>query len=198
MKSAGSVKMIPLATELDAEPMVWARLASRMLPCPPARSSSLSAATVMTAMGTEVEIVSLDITNEDETATEIARLFADAKPLKGVLHAAAVIKDGFINQLTDQTIDSVLYPKVAGGWALEKAFAKAGKQPEFMIQFSSIAATTGSPGQANYVAANGFLDALAAYRKIHQDEGGSINWGAIAATGVVGRNEEPGGASLRQ
>ena len=140
--------------------------------------------------GTEVEIVSLDITNEDETATEIARLFADAKPLKGVLHAAAVIKDGFINQLTDQTIDSVLYPKVAGGWALEKAFAKAGKQPEFMIQFSSIAATTGSPGQANYVAANGFLDALAAYRKIHQDEGGSINWGAIAATGVVGRNED--------
>lgn len=142
------------------------------------------------AQGTEVEIMSLDITNEDETAAVIARLFADAKPLKGVMHAAAVIKDGFINQLTDEMIDTVIYPKVAGGWALEKAFAKVGKQPEFMISFSSIAATTGSPGQANYVAANGFLDALAAYRKIHKDEGGSINWGAIAATGIVGRNED--------
>ncbi|WP_428927528.1 SDR family NAD(P)-dependent oxidoreductase [Marinibacterium sp. SX1] len=142
------------------------------------------------AQGTEVEIISLDITNEDETAEAIAGMFADAKPLKGVMHAAAVIKDGFINQLTDEMIDSVIYPKVAGGWALEKAFAKAGQQPEFMISFSSIAATTGSPGQANYVAANGFLDALAAYRKKHKDEGGSINWGAIAATGIVGRNED--------
>ncbi|OWU70003.1 hypothetical protein ATO3_21255 [Marinibacterium profundimaris] len=140
--------------------------------------------------GTEVEIISLDITNEDETADAIARLFADEKPLKGVMHAAAVIKDGFINQLNDEMIDSVVYPKVAGGWALEKAFAKAGKQPEFVISFSSIAATTGSPGQANYVAANGFLDALAAYRKKHKDAGGSINWGAIAATGIVGRNED--------
>lgn len=143
------------------------------------------------ATGTKVQIVSLDVTDEAATRAFVGKLFKQKSyPLRGVLHAAAVIKDGFITQLTPEMIEDVIRPKVAGAWSLQKAFDAAGQQPDFMISFSSIASLTGAAGQANYVSANAFLDALATYRKALGDIGGAINWGAIAATGVVGRNED--------
>ena len=141
--------------------------------------------------GTKVDIIAHDVTDEDATRKLIAKLFKDRSyPLKGVLHAAAVIKDGFVTQLTPEMIEDVIWPKVAGAWSLHKAFDAAGQQPDFFINFSSIASLTGAAGQANYVAANAFLDALSTYRAPLGDMGGAINWGAIAATGIVGRNED--------
>ncbi|MEP5729523.1 MAG: SDR family NAD(P)-dependent oxidoreductase [Sulfitobacter sp.] len=143
------------------------------------------------AAGTKVELVSLDITSQEDTDALIARLFDDKQyPLKGVLHAAAIFSDGLVAQLTDEMIAEVIKPKVGGAWCLQKAFEKAGRAPDFMIGFSSIASTTGAMGQANYVTANAFLDGLATYRRQFGDIGGAINWGPIAETGQVGRNDE--------
>ena len=58
MKSAGSVKMTPLATELDADPIVCETFASKSVPRTPTLRSARNAATVMTATGMEVEMVS--------------------------------------------------------------------------------------------------------------------------------------------
>lgn len=142
------------------------------------------------ARGTEVELLPLDVTCQQDVERFVAQAVGDSRyPLRGVLHAAALIKDGFITQLTDEMIESVIRPKVAGAWALHHSFAKAGVQPDFIIGFSSIASFTGAAGQGNYVAANGFLDAFAAFRKRYGDGGGAIHWGAIAGKGVVARNE---------
>ena len=49
------VKIVPLAREVEAEPMVWERLASRIVP---GRRSAEKTATVITAAGMEAEMVS--------------------------------------------------------------------------------------------------------------------------------------------
>lgn len=144
----------------------------------------------ITSRGTSVEVVALDVTDASAVEGFVAGVVTDqAHPLRGVVHGAAVIKDGFVTQLTPETISDVLRPKVLGGWALHRGFAKAGVQPDFLIGFSSVAQMIGSGGQANYVAANAFLDALAAYRRGAGLAGCAISWGAIADSGFVARSE---------
>ena len=143
----------------------------------------------ITARGTQVEAISLDITDTKATQAFVTKTAKGDRPLRGAIHAAAVIKDGFITQLTPDMISDVLRPKVLGGWALHQALSQAGIQPDFLIGFSSIAQVIGSGGQANYVAANAFLEALAAYRRARGQSGTAINWGAMAESGFVARNE---------
>ncbi|MBR9819790.1 MAG: SDR family NAD(P)-dependent oxidoreductase [Rhodobacteraceae bacterium] len=144
----------------------------------------------MQARGTLVEALALDVTSEAEMEAFIGAATADARhPLRGVVHGAAVIKDGFLNQLTPEVITEVLRPKVLGGWILHRAFEKAGVQPDFLIGFSSIAEVIGSGGQGNYVAANAFLTALARYRDSLGLNGTAINWGAMAESGFVARSD---------
>ena len=138
--------------------------------------------------GTRVSVVSLDITDASAVDACVATAQASDMPLKGVIHGAAVIKDGFANQLTPDMIGDVLSPKIKGGWNLHRAFAEHGVQPDFMIGFSSIAQATGSAGQTNYIAGNAFLDALAHYRRALGRPGTAIDWGVIADAGFVARN----------
>lgn len=137
--------------------------------------------------GVEVRAESLDVTDAGAVRSFVAAALADDKPLRGVVHGAAVIRDGFVNQMTPGMIRDVLGPKVAGGWNLHAAFAAAGTEPDFLIGFSSISPIVGSAGQANYIAANAFLDALAHYRRSLDRPGSAIDWGVIADAGFVTR-----------
>ncbi|MEM6679243.1 MAG: SDR family NAD(P)-dependent oxidoreductase [Pseudomonadota bacterium] len=141
------------------------------------------------ARGTEVDLISLDVADTSAVEALIQTLATDGtRPLKGVLHAAALIKDGFIMQLTAEMIADVLRPKVVGMWNLHQALRRQGSDA-FLVSFSSVAALIGSAGQANYVAANAFLDAMSVVRAQAGDPAGSVQWGAIAAKGMVARNE---------
>lgn len=142
----------------------------------------------MEKRGTRVECLSLDIADSAEVEAFVASRSDSEFPLRGVVHGAAVIKDGFVTQQTPEMISDVLRPKVLGGWNLHRAFEKAGYQPDFLIGFSSIAQVIGSGGQANYVAANAFLEALAQHRSALGLEGTAINWGAMAESGFVARS----------
>ena len=143
----------------------------------------------MRARGTIVDCCALDVTSSKDVHEFVANELTGDRPLRGVIHGAAVIKDGFANQLTDDMICDVLRPKVSGGWNLHQAFEKAGIDPDFMIGFSSVAQVIGSGGQANYVAANAFLDALGHYRRNLGLSGSAIDWGVIAQSGFVARNK---------
>lgn len=140
------------------------------------------------ARGTDVTVRALDITDAAAVSAFVTDSLASNKPLRGVVHGAAVIKDGFANQLTPDMITDVLSPKIRGGWNLHRAFASAGVEPDFLIGFSSISQVIGSAGQCNYVVGNAFLDALAYYRQSLDRPGTAIDWGAIADAGFVARN----------
>jgi len=140
------------------------------------------------ARGTEVTVAALDVTDYDAVRAFLADSLASDRPLRGAVHGAAVIKDGFANQLTPDMITDVLSPKIRGGWNLHRAFADAGAEPDFLIGFSSISQVIGSAGQCNYVVGNAFLDALAYYRQSLGRPGTAIDWGAIADAGFVARN----------
>lgn len=121
----------------------------------------------------------------DEAAlTDVVRAVADAMPpLRGVIHAAGVLKDNMLVNQTREQFETVMAPKVAGAWNLHRATLDA--PLDFFVLFSSIAAVLGSPGQGNYAAGNAFLDALAYYRRGLGLPAISLDWGPWADSGMA-------------
>ncbi|MFD0360320.1 type I polyketide synthase [Nocardia sp. GCM10030253] len=145
----------------------------------PAAPGVADLAAELTALGAELDVVACDVA--DRAALD--ELLADIPtehPLTGVVHAAGVLADGLLADMTAQRLATVLRPKVDAAWNLHEATRNLGLS--MFVLYSSIAGTIGSPGQANYAAANTFLDALAQHR--HRDglPATSIAWGPWRGT----------------
>ncbi len=135
--------------------------------------------------GAKVRVVKADVTDE----RQVARMVKTANklgPLRGIFHAATVLDDGILLQLTAERFSRVMAPKVAGAWNLHRA--SAGIALDYFVMFSSVSALVGAAGQANYAAANCFLDALAAHLRTLGLPALTVNWGALSEVGLVARN----------
>lgn len=139
------------------------------------------------ASGTQVEIVALDVADHEAVTALVGRLAVDPHPLRGIFHAAGVLVDRPLADLTSADYATVFRPKVQGARALDAATRDLAL--DHFVLFSSITAVTGNPGQANYAAANAILDAIASQRRSLGLAGTSINWGAIARVGMAARSE---------
>jgi acyl transferase domain-containing protein/thioesterase domain-containing protein len=126
------------------------------------------------AHGAQVEIRSCDIADRDALAGLLAGIPA-GHPLTAVIHTAGVLDDGVVGSLTRERLDMVLAPKVDAAWHLHQ-LTKDLDLAAFML-YSSISGVLGAAGQANYGAANTFLDALAQYRQSQGLAGISLAWG---------------------
>jgi acyl transferase domain-containing protein/NADPH:quinone reductase-like Zn-dependent oxidoreductase/SAM-dependent methyltransferase/acyl carrier protein len=138
--------------------------------------------------GAQVVAAKADITDEKQLADVLADIDRTMPPLRGIFHAAMVLDDGILLQLDQARFKKVIAPKVHGAWNLH---AQTLHRPlDFFVLFSSVSSLVGNPGQANYVAANAFLDAFAHYRRSLGLPAIAINWGHVAGAGYVSRHQE--------
>ncbi|MGH8082550.1 MAG: SDR family oxidoreductase, partial [Lysobacter sp.] len=93
----------------------------------------------------------------------------DIGALRGVLHCAGARSDNLILKKATVDVAAVLAPKVRGSWHLDDATADA--DLDFFALFSSGVSVFGNVGQADYAAANGFLDAFAGFRQTRVAQG---------------------------
>lgn len=138
----------------------------------------------------DVEVRALDVSNRNAVAEIFAEIRESDRPLKGIIHGAMVLDDGFLSDMTPERYRRVLAPKAAGACNLHEA--SLGDAPDFFVMFSSVASVVGNTGQANYVAANSFLDGFAHFRRSLGLPATTINWGVLGEAGVVARNADVG------
>ncbi|MDJ1179175.1 type I polyketide synthase [Roseofilum sp. BLCC_M91] len=133
--------------------------------------------------GAEVVVTQADVSVQKDMEKALKQVQETRPPLKGVIHAAGVIGSDLIQELELSQFETILRPKVVGGWVLHQLTQKL--ELDFFVNFSSIASVWGSKGQAHYAAANHFLDGLTDYRQSMGLPTYSINWGPWSGGGMA-------------
>ncbi|MDH6131107.1 acyl transferase domain-containing protein/acyl carrier protein [Kitasatospora sp. MAA4] len=139
-------------------------------------------ATELTGLGAQVTFAACDVADRAALAELLAAVPAE-HPLTAVVHTAGVLDDAIAATLTAEQLERVLRPKVDAAWNLHELTQHLDLAA--FVLYSSSAATFGGPGQANYAAANGFLDELARYRRSFGLPATSIAWGLWAQAGGI-------------
>ncbi len=131
--------------------------------------------------GTDIVVESGNIADPQTAARLVSVATATGLPLRGILHAAGVVDDATLDNITDELIERDWAPKVHGAWYLHQA---AADQPlDWFCNFSSAAVLLGSPGQGAYAAANSWLDAFTSWQRSQGVPASAIAWGAWADIG---------------
>lgn len=143
------------------------------------------------ARGVQVHVLQADVADRAALAEVLRGLERQAPPVAGIVHAAGVLDDAVLENLTPERITRVLAPKVLGATALTELLPDT----DFVVLFSSAAGLLGSAGQSSYAAANAFLDAWAHHRA--EQSLLSLNWGAWSEVGMVAADSARASAAQR-
>ncbi|HPE35589.1 MAG TPA: SDR family NAD(P)-dependent oxidoreductase, partial [Spirochaetales bacterium] len=132
--------------------------------------------------GAVVRVVRGDVS--DPSVAESLFRQDEFPPVRGVVHCAAVFDDALLADMDAERFLGVYGPKARGAFNLHRA---AGPM-DFFLCFSSVSAAYGNPSQANYAAANAYLDSLCLSRRVRGLGGLALAWGVIGGAGYVARN----------
>lgn len=154
----------------------------------PAAETSQQAVAALQERGITVHAVACDVTDLQAVTALLRHIDEAMPPLKGIVHAAMVIDDGLVRNAGAQQIERVLAPKILGAMHLDDATRE--RQLDFFVTFSSATTLFGNPGQANYVAANTWLEAQARQRRALGLPATCVRWGAIDDVGFLARNKK--------
>jgi phthiocerol/phenolphthiocerol synthesis type-I polyketide synthase C len=141
----------------------------------------------LTARGVAVHAAPCDIADRLAVEKLFDHIATTMPPVVGVLHAAMVLDDGLLTNLDEQRFHRVLAPKVSGVENLDAV--TRGRKLDYFVLFSSVTTLLGNPGQANYVAANAYMEGVARRRRQEGRPALAVGWGPITDVGVLARSE---------
>jgi acyl transferase domain-containing protein/acyl carrier protein len=160
-------------------------LTSRSGPAAPAASVL---AAELAELGCQTSIVACDAADLNSIAAVLADI-PENHPLTGIVHAAGILDDAVIGNLTPERVAAVFRSKVDAAWNLHSLTRHLDLSA--FVLYSSVAGILGNAGQAGYAAANATLDALAAHRHADGLPAISLAWGYWAeASGMTGHLTE--------
>ncbi|MEU9356456.1 type I polyketide synthase, partial [Streptomyces griseoloalbus] len=156
-------------------------------------------------LGAQVTIAACDAADRDALAAVLADIPEDA-PLTGVVHAAGIVDDGVLDDLTPERFAALHRARTAPALHLDELTRD--RDLTAFVLCSSVAGTVGTAGRAGLAAATAVLDALARRRRGEGLPATSIAWGAwtdeepgadTAGTGTTGTGvtTDTGAASAR-
>ena len=126
----------------------------------------------LAGLGAHARVVACDVAERTQVETLLAEIGSE---LTGVVHAAGALDDGIVESLTAERFDTVMRPKADAASLLDELTRDL--DLAMFVLFSSMAGTLGSPGQANYAAANTAMDAIAIQRQLAGLPAQSLAWG---------------------
>ncbi len=143
----------------------------------------VQAVEALEAKGAQVDVLQADVSDWGQMVAAFEQLSQSDQTLKGIFHAAGVVAEQPLTDMSRQQLQDIMRPKLLGTWNLHK-LSQAMPLEQFVC-FSSIASVWGSFGQAHYAAGNAFLDAIAHHRRALGQPAVSINWGPWAEGGMA-------------
>ncbi|XP_069122700.1 fatty acid synthase-like [Argopecten irradians] len=148
-------------------------------------------------------VVSKEDVSTEQSAQSLIKESRDVGEVGGVFHLAMVLKDGFLENLSQKDFEMVCQPKVVGTLHLDRVTREHCKDClDWFVVFSSVSCGRGNAGQSNYGFANSVMERICEQRKHDGFPGLAVQWGAIGDVGVVldtmGTNDTVIGGTLPQ
>jgi NAD(P)-dependent dehydrogenase (short-subunit alcohol dehydrogenase family)/SAM-dependent methyltransferase/acyl carrier protein len=137
------------------------------------------------ANGVAIHVEAVDISDYLSLKQAVDKHCNGQQALAGIFHSAGVFADCLLQDYDWSVFSKVFPAKVQGSWNLHRLSTELKAELDYFVLFSSSASLLAASGLANYVAANAFIDALAAYRQQKNLPAHSINWGVWQDTGMA-------------
>ncbi|KAH9209743.1 putative polyketide synthase [Leptodontidium sp. 2 PMI_412] len=145
--------------------------------------------------GADVQVIRGDATSRNDVVRAVQGV-SPQHPIKGVVHAAMVLRDGIFQSMTFDNWKASVQPKVLGAANLHSVLSN--EALDFFIMTSSVSGILGNPTQSNYAAANSYLDSLARHRRAANKAAISVILPMILGVGVVAENKQLEGMLKRK
>ncbi len=143
----------------------------------------LAALRDLQAQGADVMAVAGDVADRESLAAAVAEVERRFGRIDVLLHAAGQVDDAPLLTKSERGVEDVLAAKLHGTRALVDVF---GARPlKLAVLFSSTSTAIAPAGQVDYVAANEYLNAVAASQPAAFGRTVAVDWGIWADTGMA-------------